>query len=133
MIIKTTCRNNLNVLEIMNNRIDSSSAVDFKNQLKSIIDTGNYQLVLDLGHVDFIDSSGIGAIVGVFKYLGQKGTFAIVGMSQTVDRVFRLTRMDKVFSIYSTFEEMIATAIPEQADQLHFQTNAGKQREVING
>lgn len=109
MIINKTDRKELSVLEIMNNRIDSSSAVEFKDRLKGIIDDGNHQLVLDLGRVEFIDSSGIGAIVGVLKYLGQKGTFAIVGMSQTVDRVFRLTRMDRVFSIYPTVEDAVAS------------------------
>ncbi len=109
MIINTTNQNDLSILEVMNNRIDSSSAVEFKDHLKGIIDDGNHQLVLDLGRVDFIDSSGIGAIVGVLKYLGQKGTIAIVGMSQTVDRVFRLTRMDRVFSIYPTVEDAVAS------------------------
>ncbi len=109
MIINTTNRDDMSVLEVMNNRIDSSSAVEFKDHMKSIIDGGNHQLVLDLGRVDFIDSSGIGAIVGVLKYLGQKGTLAIVGMSQTVDRVFRLTRMDRVFSIYPTVEDAVSS------------------------
>lgn len=109
MIINTISRDNMSVLEIMNNRIDSSSAIEFKDHMKGIIDNGNHQLVLDLGRVDFIDSSGIGAIVGVLKYLGHKGTFAIVGMSQTVDRVFRLTRMDRVFSIYPTVEDALAS------------------------
>ena len=104
MIINTTSRENHSVLEVMNNRIDSSSAVQFKDHLKGIIDAGNHQLVLDLGRVDFIDSSGIGAIVGGLKYLGERGTLTIAGMSQTVDRVFRLTRMDRVFAIYPTVE-----------------------------
>ena len=96
------------VFEILDGRIDAASAVDFKDQICGAIDEGKHEVVLDLSRVDFIDSSGIGAIVGVFKHLGRRGTFAVSGLTRSVERVFQLTRMDKVFRVYPNVEEALS-------------------------
>ena len=88
------------VLSVHEDRIDSASALQFRELLRGYIDDGNHQLVLDLSKVNFIDSSGLGSLVGAFKYLGQRGTFALAGLTQPVQRLFQLTRMERVFQIY---------------------------------
>ncbi|MEM7426038.1 MAG: STAS domain-containing protein [Pseudomonadota bacterium] len=112
MNIKTRQETTASVFEVLDDRIDSSIAVDFKDYVCRAIDSGQYDVVLDLSRVDFVDSSGIGAIVGVFKHLGTRGTFSVAGLTRSVARVFQLTRMDKVFQVYPSVEEALAGRSP---------------------
>jgi anti-sigma B factor antagonist len=94
------------IVVIESDRIDAACAVEFKREILSLIDEGTEQLVLDLGHVKYIDSSGLGAIVGVFKSMGQQASFCIIGLNKAVERMFQLTRMDRVFNIHKTLDEL---------------------------
>ena len=87
--------------------MDASIAVDFKDCLCQEIDHGRFDVVLDLSRVEFIDSSGMGAIVGAFKHMGTRGTFAVACVTKSVSQVFRMTRMDKVFDVYPTLDEAL--------------------------
>ena len=86
-------------------RIDASTATEFKQKLNDWIDSGNRRIVLNLSQVDFIDSSGLGAIISGLKKLGNDGNLVICTVKETVMSLFRLTRMDRVFDIFPSEEE----------------------------
>ena len=71
------------------------------------INQGNRRIVLDLSEVDFIDSSGLGAIVSSLKTLGNDGDLVICGIRETVMGLFKITRMNRVFQIFATESEAI--------------------------
>ncbi|OQW90517.1 MAG: anti-anti-sigma factor [Beggiatoa sp. IS2] len=79
-------------------------------RMKALIQAGHQYILLDLSHVDFIDSSGLGAIVSSFKLLGNKGNFVLCGVHGAVMSLLNLTRMDRVFPIYASLEEAIRDA-----------------------
>ena len=108
MNISTRKMESTAVLEIMDARIDAATAVEFKDQVRAIIDDGQHDIILDLSRVDFIDSSGLGAIVGVLKYLGQRGTLTVAGVTASVESMFKLTRMDRVFRLYPNVEAALS-------------------------
>lgn len=85
--------------------IDASSAADFKSQLVNWIQEGNNRILLDLSFVDFIDSSGLGAIISLLKRLDRKGNICLYGIGDQVMSLFKLTRMDRIFHIYSSSAE----------------------------
>lgn len=87
--------------------IDASLATDFKSRMADWINEGNNRILLDLSHVDFIDSSGLGAIVSSLKTIGKKGDLVICGIKDTVKSLFELTRMHRVFQIFSSQEEAL--------------------------
>lgn len=89
-------------------RVDAGVAGDFKRQLLDVVDAGHDRIALDLSEVEFIDSSGIGAIVAAFKSLGGRGELIIVGARPAVQNLFRLTRLDKVFRMYGGEADAIA-------------------------
>jgi anti-sigma B factor antagonist len=91
----------------MEKRIDAYTAPDFKGRMVDWINSGNLRIVLDLSHVEFIDSSGLGAIVSTLKTIGEKGNLVICGIQKTVSTLFQLTRMNRVFQIFSTQEEAL--------------------------
>lgn len=83
-------------------RIDAAAAIAFKEAMRAATDDSNGPVILDLEAVDFIDSSGLGAIVAVMKLLGQHRPLHLAALRPNVDRVFRLTRMDTVFPIHAS-------------------------------
>jgi len=56
--------------------------------------------VLYLSQVEFLDSSGLGAVVGSMKQLDRKRKLDLAGLTPSVEKVFRITRMDSVFRIF---------------------------------
>ena len=85
-------------------RIDAGAALEFKDSMDAI-DESNSKILLNLEQVEFIDSSGLGAVVSVMKQLGRGRKMDLCALSPTVEKVFRLTRMDSIFSIYATLEQ----------------------------
>ena len=83
-------------------RIDAAGALAFKDGIKALSDVNTGRMVLDLGAVGFIDSSGLGAVVAAMKQLGPGQTLELAALTPPVEKVFRLTRMDTVFRIHPT-------------------------------
>jgi anti-sigma B factor antagonist len=96
------------VVKPLEKRLDASIAVDFKKQIGALINEGQELFILDLSQVDFVDSSGLGAIVASLKMLGGKGDFLIAGAGEKVMNLFKLTRMDRVFEVFPTRDEALA-------------------------
>ena len=89
-------------------RLDASVAPAFKQQVVQVIETGERRMVLDLGAVEFVDSSGLGAMVSILKALGSQGAVAVCNVRGAVLSLFKLTRMDKVFTITESREDAVA-------------------------
>ena len=99
------------VVKLMEDRLDAALAVRVKDGLKTLVDDGADYMVLDLQQVAFMDSSGLGALVGHMKYMGTERIFEICGLSPTVEKVFKLTRMDSVFTIH---DDLVAAVSSDQ-------------------
>lgn len=80
-------------------RLDAAIATPFKDRLRDVIRSSEQSVVLDMGKVDFMDSSGLGALIAVFKTLPQGRQMALTNLQPNVDRVLKLTRMDTIFTI----------------------------------
>jgi len=89
--------------------IDGYMAVDFKSKLNEIIQNGGEKIVIDLSSLEFIDSSGLGAMVSVFKKKGMSGKVKLCGVKNGVRSILELTRLDKVFPIYHSVKEAVAS------------------------
>lgn len=89
------------VVTVQETRIDAACAIEFKEAVRGLISSGHGPLILDLSAVTFLDSSGLGAVVSVMKLLGTERTLELAGLTPNVARVFRLTRMDAIFTIHA--------------------------------
>jgi len=107
MLIEERKEGDVLVARVLDNRLDAKVALEFKETMKKFIEDGARSIVLNLSEVEFIDSSGLGAIVSSLKKLGQPGKLVISGTSDTVSTMFKLTRMDKVFRMFNTEDEAI--------------------------
>ncbi|MBN1103402.1 MAG: STAS domain-containing protein [Deltaproteobacteria bacterium] len=90
-------------------RIDAYSAPDFKGRMVDWINSGHTRLILDLSCVEFIDSSGLGAMVSTLKTIGNRGDLVICGVQKAVMNLFQLTRMNRVFRIFPSREEALTS------------------------
>jgi anti-sigma B factor antagonist len=102
MQFQTQTRPNLLSVLVMDDRIDASSAIQFKERLRDLTQNGESRVVLDLARVQFLDSSGLGAIVAVKKLLGPDRVLELSSLTPSVEKVFRLTRMDTIFTIHAS-------------------------------
>lgn len=95
------------VADVNSNRIDAAAAIKFKDMFKEASADNNLPVILNLTQVDFVDSSGLGAIVAAMKHLGGDRKMRLVGLSPMVTKVFSLTRMDRIFPIFETVEDAL--------------------------
>ena len=72
--------------------------------MEEIISSGNNQLILDISRLSFMDSSSLGAMVSVLKQIGGTGKMVIFGASGAVLELFKLTRMDRIFTLTNDLE-----------------------------
>ncbi len=113
MNIETKNVDDVVIVEILETRIDAKSALSFKAKINELILQGHELILLDLAKVEFIDSSGLGAIVSCLKTINRQGELALCCISNKVLTMFQITRMDRVFQIFSTKEEAV-TALSRQ-------------------
>jgi len=99
MNINKTEENGIAITTLEETRLDAAVAPSFKKAMEAMIDGGSTQIILDLSRLTFMDSSSLGAMVGVMKYLGNKGKMVVVGANGSVMDLFKLTRMNKVFTM----------------------------------
>lgn len=92
----------------LDERLDARIATDFKEQMAELIASGHTKIILDLARVEFIDSSGLGAIVSSLKRMGGRGDLVVCGLQDTILTMFRLTRMDRVFQIFDDEQQAVA-------------------------
>lgn len=95
------------VIRVGERRIDSAVAIQFKDSVRDLAGAAGERgtepaatVILDLARVDFVDSSGLGAIVAAMKLLAPAQRLELAALTPNVMRVFRLTRMDGVFTIH---------------------------------
>ncbi|WP_446685221.1 STAS domain-containing protein [Kribbella deserti] len=81
--------------------IDVYTAPKLRETLVSLVDAGNHHLVLDLEKVEFLDSTGLGVLVGGLKRVRTNdGSLALVCTQERLLKIFRITGLDKVFDIH---------------------------------
>ncbi len=110
MELDTKTSGNAQIVTPIAERIDAAVATRFKDAMRDATDEGSSRVILNLGQVNFVDSSGLGAIVTMMKHLGSNRKMDLAGLNPDVEKVFRLTRMDSVFNIYVDVDTAMAGA-----------------------
>tara|TARA_B100000959_G_scaffold55322_1_gene57684 strand:+ start:128 stop:463 length:336 start_codon:yes stop_codon:yes gene_type:complete len=86
--------------------VDMSTAPELRQSLQRLVSDSKSPIFIDLSHVPYIDSSGLATLVECYQGTKRfKGTMVLTGLSETVMEVFRMTHLDKHFSIYQSLEE----------------------------
>ena len=108
MATKVSTFNNLEiaVLEPRGSLIGGEETDELKKKANDLLEQGNPKLVLDLGSVNYINSTGIGALVSVHTmYTKASGKIKLCRAGKGVQNVFVITRLASVFDLVETREE----------------------------
>ena len=98
------------VLEV-GGEVDVYTAPRLRERLVELVDSGVRHVVVDLGRVDFLDSTGLGVLVGALKRLrATNGTFALVCAKEPLLKIFRITALDQVFPIFGSVDDAAAAS-----------------------
>ncbi len=88
--------------------LDCYVASDVKAQAFRRLD-GRTDLVIDLSNIEFVDSAGLGVLVGIYKRVKQRGRrVAVAGAQPYVTRVLKIIKLDQVFESFSDVPSAVA-------------------------
>ncbi|HYN66967.1 MAG TPA: STAS domain-containing protein [Ornithinibacter sp.] len=106
--VSTSRQDDISVVTVAG-EVDVYSAAQLRAVLDEEIGAGHTRLVVDLDEVSFLDSTGLGVLVGRLKLVrNSSGWLRIVCTNDRILRVFRITGLDKVFGIHGTLEDALA-------------------------
>jgi anti-sigma B factor antagonist len=95
------------VVRVPIEELDASNVGEFKRDMAPVLEA-NTKLVFDLHRLRFTDSSGLGAFISCLRHVNARsGDVKLCSMSPQVRAVFELTRLHRIFDIYSTPEEAV--------------------------
>ena len=73
----------------------------FRIKINKLIEEGQKNFIFNFSQCDFIDSTGLGALVSIYKKCVEKdGSIKLKSLKPQVEKLFKLTRLDKVFEIH---------------------------------
>jgi anti-sigma B factor antagonist len=89
-------------------QVDINAAPALQERTTRVIDEGKTRVIVDLSRVGFMDSTGLGVLVGALKRLrAGQGVLALVVTDYDVERLLELTGLDRTFTIYRSRDEAV--------------------------
>ncbi len=86
--------------------IDVYTAPKLREKLIELVSDGSYDVVVNLEGVDFLDSTGLGVLVGALKRVkAHDGSLSLVCTQDKILKIFKITGLTKVFPIHSSVDE----------------------------
>jgi anti-sigma B factor antagonist len=91
--------------------IDVYTAPKLREKLIELVSEGSYHIVVNLEKVDFLDSTGLGVLVGGLKRVrNHEGTLQLVCTQEKILKIFRITGLTKVFPIHASVAEAVSAS-----------------------
>lgn len=113
----TTSNGKTVIVLVPTGRLDITTAWQFRLKLQECISRLSPDIVVNLGEVNFIDSSGLTSLVAGMRDADKvKGSFRICNVHPEAKLVFEVTMMDSVFEIFDTEAEALGEASPPLAE-----------------
>ncbi len=106
--VVTSKRDGWTVVSVIG-ELDLATAPALRQRVVTLVTEGYNHLLVDLGATDFLDSIGLGVLVGALKRVEQSGGELVVTTDvQRIRQVFELTRLDNIVSIYPDVDSAVA-------------------------
>jgi anti-sigma B factor antagonist len=103
-------RDGIEVIDVQG-EIDMYTAPQLRELLIDLVSQGSCQLVVNLGKVGFLDSSGLGVLVGGLKRVrAHDGSLDLVCTQPRILKILKITGLTEAFGIYETVDQALAAA-----------------------
>ena len=109
MEFTTTEKNGITVLHLSGKIMGGPEATEINEKINQLIDSDNKKIVIDLVNVDWMNSSGLGILIGAVTVLkNSDGILCLINVSERIKNLLKITKLDTVFEIYDNFDEAAA-------------------------
>jgi len=96
------------VIVVAQGDVTLAESPEFHQELVDLCESAPGRLIIDLSNVAYMDSSGVGSLVDIYRKVRSRGgKMALVGLTEAVRSLFEITKLDSFFSIYSTQQEAL--------------------------
>ena len=107
MTLTSEIRDEVLIVTIPGRVIDAANVGEFKTAMAPMLAAGR-KLVVNLGQLDFVDSTGLGALVSCLRKIhAVSGEIKLCGLTKPVRALFELVRMHRVFEIFNDIDEAV--------------------------
>ncbi|MEN9384689.1 MAG: hypothetical protein RL323_1832 [Pseudomonadota bacterium] len=101
--------NGVIVIDCQMENLDASNVRSFRDAIQPLM-KDQTRVVVNMSQMKFVDSSGLGALISCLREVnGRKGDLKLCSMTRSVRALFELMRMHRVFAIFETQEEAVAS------------------------
>ncbi len=110
MQIKHAITGKVAVLRLQGKIMGGPDATTLHEKLHELIENGTREVVVDLRDVDWMNSSGLGILIGGLSALRKSGgDLRLATVTEKIEEVLRITKLDRVFDIYPTIEDAVSS------------------------
>ncbi len=109
MSIELVDHNGISVIRLSGKIMGGPEAGQINDQINNLIDEGMRKIIIDLGQVEWMNSSGLGILIGAITTLkNNDGNMALIHVSERIDNLLKITKLKNVFTIHSDLETALA-------------------------
>ena len=104
-------RDHILIITLQEAKLDAMNASAFKDKILELIHNMQiFKIILDLSHVQFIDSSGLGAFLTIQRALHkQGGALKLVQLNKHIQTIFEIVSMHRILDVFPGIEEAVKT------------------------
>jgi anti-sigma B factor antagonist len=110
--VKTSVREvgSIAILDVKGKITMGEGDVQLRDEVKSLLAKGRSKILVDLGGVNMIDSSGLGELVGCYTTVAkQGGQMKLLNLTKRVSDLLQITRLLTVFEVFNDEKEALAS------------------------
>jgi len=110
MKIKRDDRESVTILHLEGKIMGGPDAEAFQKEIKALLDDGRQKVILDLGKVSWVNSTGLGILIsGHSSMKNRGGSIKLTGVNKRIDQIFMVTKLHTIFDSFETEDEALAS------------------------
>jgi anti-sigma B factor antagonist len=107
-IKSSTLEGGIGLIEARGSLIGGDETVELRQAVAGFVDRGYQKLIIDLSHVEYVNSTGIGVLVSAHTTYTRKGwRVKVAGVNKNINNIFVITKLTLVFEVHDTKEDAI--------------------------
>lgn len=109
---KTIQNGTIAIIELKGSLVGDRDTDALREAVADFIEQGNKQLILDLSRINYMNSSGIGSVIGAHaSYSKNNGQVRLVGLGKSVQNLFVITKLIDVFEVFDSIDEAVRSFV----------------------